>query len=89
MVVLQKLVADIAFVHTVCGVSFFVSQRGDLAQGIELDKPSWLLVELIPQASLGVLDCHFMQCVLYAFFVEGYPGALGKGAEPAAQRITC
>ena len=82
MVILQKFVADVAFINTMCRRPFLVCQGWDLAQGIELQKPFWLFVKLIPQARSGVFDGHLVQSVLDAFLVENYPGALGKGAKP-------
>lgn len=82
VVILQKFVADVAFINTVCGRPFLVCQGWDLAQRIELQKPFWLFVKLIPQARFGVFNSHLMQSVLDAFLVEGYPGALGKRAKP-------
>ncbi len=82
MVILQKFVADVAFINTVCSRPFLVCHGWHLAQGIELEKPFWLFVKLIPQASLGIFDSHLMQSVFDALLVECYPGALGKGAKP-------
>ncbi len=82
VVILQKFVADVAFIHTVCSRSFPVRQGWNFAQGIQLEKPFWLFVKLVPQARLGVFDSHLMQSVLDALLIESYPGALGKRAKP-------
>ena len=83
LVVFQKLIADIAFIYTVCCFIFFICQCWHLAQRIELQKPIWLLIKLIPQASLGVLDGYLVQRIFNAFLIEGNPDALCKRAKPA------
>ncbi len=88
VVILQKFVAYVAFINTVCTCPFLVCQGWNFAQGIQLEKPFWLFVKLVPQARLGVFDSHLVQSVFDALLIEGYPGALGKRAKPVHKSKT-
>ena len=62
--------------------ALYIRQCRHLAQGIQLEKPLWLLIKLMPKACSGIFDGNFVQGEIGAFLVEGDPRSLRERTEP-------
>ena len=60
LIVFQKLIANVAFIHAVRAVALLVSKGWHLSKGVQFQEPVRFLVKLVPQPSFGVFDGHFM-----------------------------